>query len=296
MTTYSTGFDSYTTDAQPSDWTARWTTSNVTYAVRSKTGAEGGKVLEHTSTSGARRLLSWDTIDGDANRANVEILARFRFSITATDVIRLVARASGTTGSETSYHLIVNATAANIYLHKYVAGVSANIGSSASFSPPGVNSWLYARFRVNGTTLQGKIWSEGIAEPADWMVVETDSSISAAGWVGLSIFPTTGTRDVDLVSIGTNGDAAPLSISTATVINTHQAVVEGVHATVAKAQTHQMVLEGALSPLAKAQTHQAVLEVAFGEIPPVYLHQAVLEVVVANVAAETQQPRMIVVC
>jgi hypothetical protein len=45
MATYSTNFGNYTTGVKPSDWSARWVTTNVAWTVEEDAGAIGGKAL-----------------------------------------------------------------------------------------------------------------------------------------------------------------------------------------------------------------------------------------------------------
>lgn len=206
MTVYSTTFSEYTTGAQPSDWTARWTTTGQTWAVREKAGDTGGKSLEHTRTTTARRLLSWDDIDGDANRADAEIFVRWRTSAAATDQIWCVVRGSGAAATETAYYLH-NTSSTNLRISKVVSGTITAIGNFTTTINN--NEWYSLRFRANGTALKGKIWaSEHESEPAAWSIEVTDSDIVAAGWVGLGNAATLATRDHDDFAVGTNGDTA----------------------------------------------------------------------------------------
>ena len=271
MTTYNTNFGSYTAGAQPSDWTARWVTTNATWLATTVANTDGGKVLRKTSTAGARRLLSWDAVDGDANRADCEILARARLA-TGGDQVRLHLRASGAAASETAYSFLMG----SVVLHKYVAGVSTNLatGTYSYF----INTWYLIRFRVNGTTLSVKVWPDGVAEPSDWTLTATDSEISAAGWVGVGNFDSASTMDIDYVSIGTNGATAP-QISPGNTAAISQAVVE-----VANAGTPSAVIS------------QAAVEVALYGTPSALLSSLVIEVAVANVVATVQQPIVTVVC
>lgn len=209
MATYQTNFSEYSVGAQPSDWTARWGTTNNTWAVRTKTGAEGNQTLEQTSTADARRLLSWDDIDADANRADVEILARVRTTAGTIEQFRLIARASGAAAAENAYFFGFNGSS-GLYLNKYVAGVSSLIGTPVAISWS-TNTWYWMRFRVIGTDLFGKWWPDGEEEPSAWIVTGTDSDIASAGWVGVGVFESDGTKDFDYVSVGTNGDSAPLT-------------------------------------------------------------------------------------
>jgi hypothetical protein len=45
--------------------------------------------------------------------------------------------------------------------------------------------WL--RLRVSGSTIQFKIWADGAAEPAVWKSTSTDTSVTAAGQLFLSV-------------------------------------------------------------------------------------------------------------
>lgn len=287
MTAYYTEFDGYTVDAQPSDWTVRWGATNSSWAVKSDSAAGASRRLEHTSSADGHRLLSWDSIDADANRANVEVLARVQVhNITggAAHQVTLVARGSGSSGSENAYLLsFASSSTGGLRLRKLVSGTVTNLGTEhVGTIVFAADKWYWMRFRVNGTTLQGKIWEDGDAEPADWQVSATDSSISAAGWVGVGNFESTGTtRDFDYVSIGTNGDAAPL----------HSLSTTGT-------KVHLETAEVAYVPVAKAVTYQDVLEVAVGAVVPGHIHQAVLEVMYLPAApsADAQQPRPMIIC
>ena len=294
MTTYSTSFDSYTADVQPSDWTARWVTASNNWLVRSKASTEGGKVLENTGTVDGRHLLSWDAIDADANRANGEILARVRSSTFSNDQFRLTLRGSGAAAAETAYFLLFNTGSTSFRLGKYVAGVSTVLGTSVAMTPA-INTWYWLRFRVNGTTLQGKVWLDGGVEPSAWAVEATDSAISAAGWVGVGNSTASGTRDIDFFSVGTNGDTAPLVTSSTTTIRVSQVVSEVALATVAQARVSQVVAEAALATVAQARVSQLVMEAAISAPIAGRVSQLVVEVAFSNAVAVTQQPRMIVV-
>lgn len=279
MTTYSTNFSGYTADVSPSDWTARWVTASNTWAARSKASVEGGKTLENTGTVDGRHLLSWNTVDADSGRADVEVLARMRSSSTSAGQLRLTVRGSGAAASEAGYSVeLCSSSASNMRISKLVAGTQTLIGTDYAFTFA-ANTWYYVRFRANGTALKARVWADGAVEPTSWHLEVTDSSITAAGWIGASNIESTGTRDWDWFSIGTSGDTAPLATSAATSI-----------------RAHQDVMEVCLGTVASARVQQDVLEVAFGELVFGYAHQAVLEVAISQeAAAVTQQPRMIVI-
>lgn len=281
MAIYSTNFSGYTVDVQPSDWAARWVTADNNWLTKSKAATDGGKVLENTGTVDGRHLLSWDAIDADVNRADVEILARVRTSSTVADQFRLTVRGSGAAGAETGYNLLFNSISNVFRLHKYVAGASTNIGNALTYAYA-VNTFYYVKFRVSGSSLMGKVWlDDGLTLEPDWQVTATDTAITAAGWVGVGNFESTGTRDIDFISVATNGDSAPFVTNPATVV-----------------KTSQVVLEAAYEGGTETRFSQLVFEVALGAQPNLLFSQAVLEVAFLDGAApaSTQQPKMIFIC
>jgi hypothetical protein len=275
MTTYSTNFGSYTVGAQPSDWTARWVTTNITWLTTTVAGTESGKALRKVSTVNANRLLSWDAV---AAHADTEVLARYKVSVTSTNHMYLHVRGSGAAAAETSYFVMIS-TNGFLTLGKNVAGAQNTLGAGYTFSNLPAGTWFLVRFRVNGTTLQARIWLDGTPEPSDWQTTVTDSAVTAAGWVGVGAYNSSGDIDFDFVSVGTAGDTAPLSSSTTTVERISQTVVE-----VANSGTPSAVLT------------QVVVEVANSGTPSAVLSQLVIEVAIASVAATVQQPIVTIVC
>lgn len=212
MTTYSTDFSSYTVGSAPTGWTSRWTTANSTWAIRSKAGSLSGKTLEHTGTAAGSHLLTLDSIDADANRANTEILARFRTTdVTTTKTIRLFLRASGAAGAEAGYFIDLPSSAgSSVALSMYLAGTTYT-ATTAAFTFV-ANTWYYVRLRMNGVNASIRVWDASVAEPGTWLTTATDGSITTAGWVGVGGLNYQGTKDFDWFSVGTNGDTAPSPI------------------------------------------------------------------------------------
>src|SRR5690606_22541399 len=90
---------------------------------------------------------------------------------------------------------------------KYVSGTfTSGIFEAKSWTP---GTWYWARIQYNGSTQRVRRWAGAFGdEPGTWDATDTDSSLSSAGWVGL-LFPSTGANvDVDVFSVGTNGDPA----------------------------------------------------------------------------------------
>jgi hypothetical protein len=66
---------------------------------------------------------------------------------------------------------------ANLILLKRVAGMTTRIGAVPFKATAGVFYTL--RFRASGTTLSAKVWQTGNAQPANWLVTATDSSLQS---------------------------------------------------------------------------------------------------------------------
>lgn len=250
MAIYQTNFGGYALDAQPSDWSARWVTSNSTWAVRADSGAAGGKRLEHTATADAQRLLSWDVIDADSGRADVEVLAKFRSTYSSTtqrELIHLIARASGAAGDETGYRVNLSrststlASNRRIRLQKLVNGTITDL-AQVNDLPYEANKWYWLRFRVNGTNLQARFWAEGETEPAGWTVTATDGDITAAGWAGVGRFSQNNIVDWDYVNIATAGDTAVIDNS-ANALQLYHAPLEALLSGDPAAQLYHAPLE-----------------------------------------------------
>lgn len=206
MANFTIDFSGETTGAAPANFTENWTATGQTWAVREKAGTLGGKCLEHTRTTTARRGFSWDTPGTDTN---TEILVRWRSNVPASaGQFYLLTRGSGAAGSENAY-FFANNTGTTVTINRIVAGVAATIGATVTIPALNANEWYWLRFRVNGSDLKAKIWpGEHEAEPAAWTIERTDSNIPGSGWMGVGNNASAGTRDYDAIAVGTAGDAA----------------------------------------------------------------------------------------
>ena len=207
MTIYTTSFGSDTAGAAPAGWTQRWTTTSSTWLVQASAPQTQGKYVRHTPTASAKRLLSWDSIDADANRDNGEIFVRFRTSsYFSADQVWLILRGSGTAGAETAY-VFSNINDTSFRISKLVSGTLTSLGTFAFTFSGAV--WLGLRFRANGSAIKAKVWNSQLnQEPAAWNLEITDSSITGVGWIGIGQSSGSGLQDFDDVAVGTNGDTA----------------------------------------------------------------------------------------
>lgn len=169
--------------------------------------------LQPAVSSSANRALTWDTIDGDANRANFDLLTAFSLNAATVQELWILGRGQGSTPTDFYKLRLVLATGA-LAIDKFVASVNtAGIGTATVTLTAGHS--YYIRFRGNGTTLQARLWDAALGmagEPTTWDISITDASISAAGWVGINGKHTTTANTVapfNFFSVGTNGDTAP---------------------------------------------------------------------------------------
>ncbi len=243
MTTYTEQFAGMTTGVLPTGWTERTgTTTNYSVENPADGEAEDDRAFtqDGTAETAGTSMLTYDAVDGDANRDNCETLVRFRIASDTDQQFHLWSRASGSAGNRTGYLLWFDA-GSGLRIYQFVAEVGAivtsgiNMDSTASpwwfqtsadqnpsfFNYP-ADTWLYLRWRVNGVgatvTHSMKVWIDGFAEPTDWSHTATDTTagrIVAAGWTGWGRgeFVTSNDTEIDYFSVGTNGDTPAVATS-----------------------------------------------------------------------------------
>jgi hypothetical protein len=165
--------------ADGSSWDAgRWTTSNGTTASTDVQGGGGRMSFQNVSGARARAIATMP------KQADTDTVASFRYSSTAArGYFYLFSRASGDWVAGypgASYFVQLTNDISNVQLWKSQAGTTTSLGSLA-----GVASITTAkqriRFRVEGSTVSVKVWTDGTAEPANWELTATDSSITSPG-------------------------------------------------------------------------------------------------------------------
>lgn len=208
MAKYHDDFQSYSTGAGlPTGWTSRW--DGGTWSI---VDDAGDKFLRQVDTSANRRLATWDTIDSDADRDDVEILATIKSaSNNASNAhMGIAARCSGSDTTETGYALVMYGD--ELVINRYSSGTNTQLGLTTTLSIS-ANTKYKLRFRLNGTSLKGRVWLDGDSEPGTWNVDVTDSTISAAGWCGCFGFAYIAgapddNHDWYRIAVATNGDTA----------------------------------------------------------------------------------------
>lgn len=232
-TSFVTDFSEYTTGAPPTGWTGRWATANVTWDIADSTLFDGGKYLtQSVHSADGRSLLSWDAVD---DAVDIELLLRLKtsngFDGYADFFTYLQARASGALGAENSYYVALFFTtySMEMRLGKYVAGTSISLGTHVideeEYWDFVKNKVYLVRLSVVGTAVKAKVWPDATPEPA-WQVEATDSDITTGGWAGIGEY--TSDREIyyDYLSVGIEGNPAPLVTSLDTSEQLSQVLAE----------------------------------------------------------------------
>lgn len=210
MANYSTDLESLSTGSGvPSGFTSRWDAG--TWSI---VDDAGDNVLREASSGSNRYFISMNAVDGDANRANVEMLVRCRASSFATPsntYLGCVLRGSGDGSTETGYGVLIVTGSPSVRIAKYSGGTNTALGTSTLNATINANTWYWLRARANGTAIKGKVWADGSSEPGTWDIEVTDSSISAAGWNGVFAFIGGVNKDFTDIAVATNGDTAVMS-------------------------------------------------------------------------------------
>jgi hypothetical protein len=160
-----------------------------------------------TSASAHLETLGWNDIDGDANRATVEVVGMYRLPSTSTTNRTFSVRVSSDS-SRTCYN--VRLRNADIYVYR-VTGTSATQLSGDTTISLTTGNWYWIRFQFSGSNYKARVWLDGDSEPGTWNVESTDSTYGTAGSVGLCKGNNTTSHEWSMFGVGTNGDTAPKS-------------------------------------------------------------------------------------
>lgn len=96
------------------------------------------------------------------------------------------ARLEFTTGSEI-----------NLTIRKLVAAAETQLGSYNTRLTFSAGTYYRLRFQAQGTTLRARMWEAGTAEPTNWQIEVTDSSLTSAGSIGCRSIADVGNTNVN---------------------------------------------------------------------------------------------------
>jgi hypothetical protein len=199
-------------------WTERWDTAG-SWQVVAGAGFGGSQGLQYAPGTAARHALSWDVLDADPDRGDIEFLYRWASSVggaSATNDLRVFARGSGVDATTQANGYSVGPTNTVLRFVKYVTGTSTT--TDAAGGAVTANAWYWSRVRVNGSTIQQKMWPDGTTEPTTWAQTITDTQVTGPGWAGVFLSVLAATRmTYDQIIAVTGGGTATAAAPAVTV-------------------------------------------------------------------------------
>lgn len=184
------------------DWTERY--NDIGYSVSS------GNLNAPAPAADDWNALTWNDIDGDSTRADVEIL--FIAQVSAVPRFLCTLRGAGADESHVGYSLYITGTTIRIFWTNG-SDASAQIALTARTHATATDYWF--RFRINGTggttSCYAKSWAGAIGDEPAWQIngATNTNGPSAAGWVGVAGYSLANTAIYKQIGVGTNGDSAP---------------------------------------------------------------------------------------
>lgn len=208
MAQFWTDFSSSTTGAAPTGWTLEGFLAGECTVVETA-GARGGKELYIAPTTNARRTAVWDLPGANAD---AEILVRMRSANTTAQRYPAILRKNSSGASLQCYTVKLTYTdgmRGGKYNTSYADLGTADVTKTGLYHFDQPTKYFYVRVRVVGTQYQAKAWNSDVAEPASWDIDIADSTLTAAGGVGLFAYYVSSGMYIDSFGVGTGGDTAP---------------------------------------------------------------------------------------
>jgi hypothetical protein len=180
-------------------WSPSWTSSTSSGTVDTQTGA-GRLTYNNTSGAYARALLS-----GVPARANAQVLFSYRWTDNGAKAYFSVnLRGSGgwlnAYRPRSGYGVELSSNSNTITVTEAANGTTTNLASvSSAGQTTTAKQWL--RLRVSGSTIQFKRWLDGQAEPTAWTSTVTDTTVTTAGQLFLSLARSSSSSGVKAVLI-----------------------------------------------------------------------------------------------
>jgi hypothetical protein len=183
-------FSDFFTGSDGAGWgSAKWATTSNDSSKKVDIQSNQGRLYVNGASARATSLMT--------ATADAEVAVTYRFNESASgSFLRIFARASGATGASqmpNAYRVEIGSDSTTIKLQKFVNSVVTQIGS---FNYTSGTTAQRLRFRVQGSTIEAKVWAVGTSEPAAWSVIATDTAIAGAGVIQVAHSHTTGTHTV----------------------------------------------------------------------------------------------------
>ena len=188
----------------PTGWTVEIGTGTTTIAL--DTGAANNCLTRAWTIATVSDDYSWDTVGSGVGDMEILVIMLLP-AITNSSFIMPFARQQAAAISGYSIRAVDTSGTKNFRLSSDSAGISTNLGTISKTWA--ANDIWWARVRCSGTTISGKAWKDGTAEPAafDVSVTDTTWATGKAGHRASSL----GTK-LYFISTGTGTDVAPLPI------------------------------------------------------------------------------------
>ena len=223
MAQFYTDHADQTVDTTPTGWTNRYTTPG-SFLVKEAAGRKYLALLRGAANS-TLYAASWDAA-GSATDVEVFTLWSPGASGAFVSLACAFMRGSGAAGTESNYFFAAQETSSNIRQGRIMRTVSGTLASpgGSTFAFEWEPDTIFAQItRVAGTSIKMKIWQPADVDnpaadvPAAWSVEFNDSNVSGAGWVGWGNYTSSPSNADRLyaIGVGTGGDAAPMSGTTA---------------------------------------------------------------------------------
>lgn len=171
-------------------------------------GTYPNKYLSLTSTAFGTKVFSYLPLN---SKSDLECLVKFRYTSDygkqGIVALRYAGNSEATTKGYTMSGSFIN-SAGQIAIDEGSTGYNAY---AAWNYLPNITYW--ARFRVQGSVQQVKVWTDGSVEPASWMATSNDTVQTVGSFSGLTTYSAGPSGPASIyyyfVSFGTDGDEAP---------------------------------------------------------------------------------------
>ncbi len=201
-----------TPDILPPDFNNPWdvyANDSEIRAVSDNNVAES--VLRLQDNSSVVHMLDWTrATDLLPDLTDVDMLMLFRDvegAAATTPFAVLVARGSGSTGSENCYLVGPQNNTDLLMLREYTAGSGTTLANPSLGFVIVTGTWYWLHYRLQGDRHIAKCWEFNTPPPALPQIDFTDSTHTAAGFTGVGT-QATSQYEVDYLSVADSGDAA----------------------------------------------------------------------------------------
>lgn len=197
---YFTDFEDEAVGADPAGWTKQQSPSNTNVSIVDN-GVGYGKCLKvERVTTQATSIVTWDLIDPDTEREDVEVLALMRGGGSDSSpalALRML--------DDNNHYIAGQQPTLSTRIYKTLAGTQTGIYYSATNY--GTN-WVWLRAQMVGSTVRFKMWLENDPEPAVWAGEVIDQDINGLGHIGIPVNIVGGYVEVAQISVATGNTKA----------------------------------------------------------------------------------------